>query len=252
MFSERRPPQSGFNLAAVRERLAGLPERRLDFDFLGVDTVGNVAVFLGDDDSPAPRAENAQATSALLEELARSIDRTAAVAGDGYRIAATRAREPIFDAPRSPDGGPLHEKTFEGYPHLVVAAADGAEVVRRLMSELGGREVATRQDFFGAAVDVLGWVSYAELHEGGACSGCRVLDDPIDPRPRAPEALAKAGLYVYGFAKIAGKGEWLRIVSPSVPVDREELQDVTRRSAEFEEVPLRFEDSLAIRGPLRS
>jgi hypothetical protein len=105
------------------------------------------------------------------------------------------------------------------------------------LKELGAREHLAR-DAFGAAIDVIGYLSYEELHGGGACAGCRVLDTLEDPRPRAPEALAKAGLYVYGFAT-----QWSRIASPSVPVEARELQERIGQAITYQSVELEFEDT---------
>ena len=79
------------------------------------------------------------------------------------------------------------------------------------MDELGGREVHAR-DAYAAVLDRVGFISYEELHQTNACGGCRVIDNPKDPRPRAPETLATAGLYVYGHAAV-GRSAWLRMAS---------------------------------------
>jgi hypothetical protein len=197
-----------------------------------------------------PPRDVAQQTSAALEAIVREVVTRGLLhaPGDGYRTAASLARKPVFDAPRGSQQSPLHERPFEGYPHLVIASDDGAAIVSRIMTELGGREVLAREAF-GAMIDVVGWVSYDELHDSGACGGCRVVDNPQDPRPRAPEALATAGLYVYGFTSAqergrrGGAGAWSRMASPSVPVDGTELQDMIRQSVRFEEFGVSFEDT---------
>lgn len=241
---QTKKPFAGVDLTRAAKELRGVVARALDVDWLGLDPAGNVAVFLGDDASPVPPGTDAEVTSAALEAVARAVaQRTAAAAvEDAYRAAAARAQEPVFDAPLAAPGVALHDKPFDGYPHLVVASPHGAEVVRRVMNELGGREVLARHDF-AAAIDVVGHVSYEELHEGGACAGCRVLDDPNDPRPRAPEALAAAGLYVYAFATTPSGDAWIRVASPSVPADRGDLQEMAHLSASFVEVAFGFEET---------
>jgi hypothetical protein len=47
-----------------------------------------------------------------------------------------------------------------------------------------------------------------------------VLDDANDPRARSPAVLATLGFYVYG----VGDGIWLRIASPSVAADEEDVR----------------------------
>jgi hypothetical protein len=243
---------NGIDLAAAAMALRGLVGRALDVDWLALDSAGDVAVFLGDDTSPVPSARNAEATSTALEAITRAVAHRFAVVEveRAYRVPAARAQEPIFDAPLAAPNTPLHETWFKGYPHLVVASPTGAEGVRRIMSELGSREVQAR-DAFAVALDVLGFVSYEELHESGACAGCRVLDDPADPRPRSPEALAAAGLFVYAFASTPQDaradaqtpgGAWLRVASPSVPADRRDVEDMTRMRATVEELTGRFDD----------
>jgi hypothetical protein len=207
-------------------------ERELDVDSVRIDDAGHVAVFLGDDESPPPTEELGTRTSELLERLAEyRVERVVAgVRSSEYRMAASLAQEPIFDAPA------LHVRPLSGYGHLVVSAAEGEPTVRRLLGELGGREVTARRGY-AVVLEALGPVSYDELHQDGACLGCRPHDHLEDPPLRSPEALAIAGLYVYGYAR----GEWLRIVSPSVPAERGDLQDRVGLTIHAAPSPLRFE-----------
>lgn len=197
-------------LAKARAELAGARVAPLDVDSFGIDEHGHVAIFLGDDDSPP--VTDAVATEAMLAALFASASAIADTGDGGYRVPGAISREPIFDAPLA------HEEPFEDFPHLVVASANGAETVRNVWAELGGREVLA-QDAYGVVFEALGYLSYEELHMGGACAGCRAVDPVEDPKPRSPEALAMRGLFVYAFAN----GRWRRLASPSVPIELDEL-----------------------------
>lgn len=252
---------SGVDLRQATKALQGLVVPALDVDWLALDSLGSVAVFLGAEGMPPPQRTNAEKTSLALETITRGVARRVAVASydQAYRVAASRAQEPIFDLPLVTPQRALHEKPFEGYPHLVVTtSAEGAATARRVMTEVGGREVLAR-DAFAVVVDVVGHITYEELHReaggGPACAGCRVLDDPRDPRPRSPEAIASAGLYVFGYPQpdeaIGGRwraGAWIRIASPSVPADRDDLQDMAHLATSFHQLDIRFEDTLWLEG----
>jgi hypothetical protein len=71
--SER--PHAGVDLEAASKELAGVVVEAFDFDFVGIDVIGNVAVFLGEAGSPVPRGIAAQNTSAALETIARTVVR---------------------------------------------------------------------------------------------------------------------------------------------------------------------------------
>ena len=232
------------DLAAARKKLAGLPSRRLDGDWLAVDAAGHVAFFAGNERGPVPLAADRVRVSDALEAIARAArDRQSATAlaetNDAYRGFAGHAQEPVFDAPFSSRGKPMHETPLEGYPLLVVAA--DAVKVRELAVEWTAREVVAR-DAFAAIFPVIGRASYDELHDGGACAGCRVLDDPADPRARAPEALAAAGLYVYAHVDEAASEPYRRVAGPTIAADLVDLEPVVQMVASLVKLPVRFEE----------
>ena len=231
------------DLTKAAQELAGVHVGELDVDWLAVDEAGRIAVFLGDHASPIPLQGDPAGTAIALEIVTRRVPAriAAATTALGYRGLAREVHQPVFDAPRAAPGEALHEPPFEGYPHLVVATVDGAEVVRRLMDELGGREVHAR-DAYAAVLDRVGFISYEELHQTNACGGCRVIDNPKDPHPRAPEMLATAGLYVYGHAAV-GRSAWLRMASPGRPLDRRVLVAMADSTPALQPLPARFEDA---------
>ena len=233
--SSTKPKYAGVDLMAAREQLAGVEVGSFDHDFLAIDEAGRIGVFLGDPDSPVPSQSAARMASNVLDELAVAVRaRLAATdASNGYRDAATRPVDLVFDTPRADAKTSLHETPMEGYPQLLVATPDGAAAVRGLLDDYEGRELLAR-DGFAIAVEVLGAFSSEEIHGSGACAGCRVLADPSDPHPRSPEALATMGLYVYAYSG----DTWLRIVSPSTPADRDDVPNtkLVRASTLHEEV----------------
>lgn len=223
-MSSTKNPLEGTSAATAASLLAGTRAPDFDVDWLGMDSTGAIAVFLGNEETPVPSRADPDGTSVALERIAASVRRRLGITTNpeaAYRVLGSRTQEAVFDAPCSSPMVPLHEDPFRGYPHLVVSAPGGEAVVRALLSELGGREVLAR-NAFAASLDALGPISCEELHMEGACAGCRVLDDPNDPRPRSAEALASSGLYVYAVTK---RG-WLRVASPTVAADRDDLHDV--------------------------
>lgn len=188
-------------------------ERPLQTDWLAVDRLGRRAIFLGDDESGWPSAAELDATARVIDAVSDAFDAQTVVSScaTGYRDLGSRAEELTFDLPRLGVGIAWHDERVAGYPHLVFAKAGGERIVRQALDDLGGREVRTRE---GLAVvfDDLGPLTHAELHEEGACDGCRVIDDPEEPHPRSPQLLAAFGFYVYAWTKT----RWSRLVSPAV------------------------------------
>ena len=233
--SSSKRKYAGIDLAAARAQLAGATVGSFDYDFLAIDEAGRIGVFLGDPDSPVPSQSAARMASTVLEELAVAVRARLAAAEttNGYRDAAARPIDLVFDTPRADARTSLHETPMNGYPQLVVATPDGAAAVRGLLADYAGRELLAR-DGFAIEIEVLGAFSSEEIHRSGACAGCRVLTDPSDPHPRSPEALATMGLYVYAYSG----NTWLRVVSPSTPADRDDLPDtkLVRASTLHEEV----------------
>ncbi|MBX3189595.1 MAG: hypothetical protein KF819_21395 [Labilithrix sp.] len=246
-MGRREKPYGGVDLASARKKLSGAAAPRFHTDWLAVDLAGRYAIFLGDDTIPLPSDADAEGTSKLVDEIRASFAGFpgASVLVEAYRSPAHRAREPVFDVPCISRGEPLHEERFAGYPHLVIATPDGAALVRQALTDLGGREALTRGPF-AVVVDDLGPMTYEELHEASACDGCRVLDDPRDPRARSPELLASVGLYVYGWSGWA----WIRITSPGVPADRDDLEAVGGAGVSPVTVEFRHDDTAWLRSDL--
>ena len=119
---------TGINFASAREWLKGLPERRLDSDWVAVDMEGHVAFFAGNEVGPIPNDADVERVGEVHEALARARRATQSVAEmpEGYRRPADHANEPIFDVPVTPLGGPAHEGPADGYP-LLVSPGRGAE-----------------------------------------------------------------------------------------------------------------------------
>lgn len=250
MPGRRGTPSWHANPAAVRRVVASCVFTPLDVDWLGVDANGNVAVFLGETDaSPVPSRASPKETSLALEAVAATLaTRSDARKEEAYRVASARPGEPIFDVPHG-GGGPLHERLYDGYPHLFVATEAGTAHVRELETTYGGWEVASRAPLAVAIRDA-GERLYDQLHEQGACAGCRAIENPDDPRARSAETLAVAGLYVYVFgAEEHGLPIWVRVASPSDPANQQELQDLTRHEAAFVPFDVRFEVMLTLVTP---
>ena len=109
----------------------------MHMDWVAIDPAGHYAVFLGDESSGWPLGADAEGTSGLVETIRGSFDGLTgpSLMNAAYRMPAHRAREPIFDVPRAGATHTLHEERYSGYPHLVIATADG--VVRQAMVDRG-------------------------------------------------------------------------------------------------------------------
>lgn len=230
---------------AVVKAIRKIPERRLDVDWLGIDPQGYVAFFAANENGAIPRvADTARVVEALEAQLrVAQIRRATSITGEGYRGSADRAQEPVFDPPRGPHDVALHESRFEDYPHLVVTS--DAVALRPFMDDWGATEALAR-DAFAAIFPVIGAVSLDEIHEQGICLGCRVLDLVNDPRPRAPEALAAAGLYVYSHVDDRADEPYLRVASPSVPADLGDLEPIVQALAQLVTIPVPFEHAKTV------
>lgn len=242
---DSKRPLTGVDLSAARSRLAGLPARRLDSDWLAVDDAGHVALFIANERGLIPEGADVADVAEALEALARAAlvkKNTTMTANEGYRGFADRVQDPIYDAPCSSRGRPTHEAPIEGYPLLVVAAHPG---LREVAAEWEAREAFTREGF-AMVFPVIGPTTYAELHDTGLCLGCRVLDDPIDPRPRAPEALAAAGLYTYAHVGENASDPYRRIAGPSLAADLADLEPVVQNVASLVKLPVSFEEAASL------
>jgi hypothetical protein len=89
---------------------------------------------------------------------------------------------------------------------------------------------------------VIGPMTYDEIHQTELCLGCRVLDDPSDPRPRAPEALAAAGLYAYAHTGESAGEPYRRIAAPSLAADLADLEPVVQLLASLVKLPISFDE----------
>lgn len=230
---------------AVAKALRQVPERRLDVDWFGIDPQGYVAFFAANESGAIPRvADTARVVEALEAQLrVAQMRRATSTAGEGYRGSADRAQEPVFDAPRGPNDYALHETRFEDYPHLVVTS--DAVALRPFMEEWGATEALAR-DAFAAIFPVIGAMSLDQIHEMDICLGCRVLDLVGDPRPRAPEALAAAGLYVYAHVDDKPERPYVRVASPSVPADLGDLEPIVQALAQMVTIPVPFEHAKTV------
>lgn len=218
--------------------------RRLDSDWLAVDEAGHVALFAANEWGMIPTVAETGRVSEALEALARALGmrRATAVEIEAYRGFADRAQEPIFDVPRSGRDRAAHEAPISGYP-LLVAGTDPR--VRELTSEWEPREAVVREGF-ALVFPVIGQMTYDDLHERGLCLGCRVLDEPADPRPRAPEALAAAGVYSYAHSSEMAGDSYCRVASPTVAAERVDLEPIAAQLAGLVRLPLRFENERSL------
>jgi hypothetical protein len=238
-------PLTGVNLGDARRLLAGLPKRPLDTDWLAVDRDGRVALFVANERGPIPEPADVSRVAEALEALARAgaVRRNAsAVATDTYRGSASLATDPVFDAPCSSRGRAAREAPIEGYPLLVVGALPG---LREVAAEWEGREAAAREGY-AMVFPVIGPTTYEEIHQTELCLGCRVLDDPIDPRPRAPEALAAAGLFAYAHVAESSAEPYRRISGPSLAADLADLEPIVQLIASLVKLPVSFEEAASL------
>jgi hypothetical protein len=217
-----------------------------DTDWLAVDSAGHVGFFAGNDRGQIPATADVARVTEALEAIARaaSVRRAlGATARDGYRESADLTREPIFDPPCSSRGRSSHESPLPGYPLLVVATH---RRLREIAADWNGRELVAR-DGYAIVFQEIGPMTYAEVHDNDLCTGCRVLDDPSDPRPRAPEALAAAGLYVYAHTSQEGLDPYRRIVGPTVAADLADLEPLVQLVASVVVLAVQFENASSLR-----
>ena len=86
----------------------------------------------------------------------------------------------------------------------------------------------------GLVADGLDLRRWGWLHDDEAiCTGCRALGQPSDPRPRDPELLARAGLYVYAHTGGDGRCPYVRVASPSIPADLADLEPIAVKLAQL-------------------
>src|SRR3982751_5119236 len=95
-------PLEGVDLDEARHRLAGLPERRLDGDWLAIDENGHVALFAGNERGAIPGAADVARVDEALLAIARAAAARRASAGtETYRGSVAIELDPVFDAPCS-------------------------------------------------------------------------------------------------------------------------------------------------------
>jgi hypothetical protein len=207
---------------------------RFETDWLALDRRERIAFFGGGIRGALPRDADVDRTGEALEALARA--EAARQVGAGYREAGRSTNEPVLDPPLSSEGGPLHEKPIDGYPHLVVA--DDPERLREVLdAACANVRDAIVSRGAGLIADGLALRRWSWLHDDEAiCMGCRALGQPCDPRPRDPELLARAGLYVYGHTGGDDRCPYVRIASPSIPADLADLETIVVKLARL--VPL--------------
>ncbi len=238
-MSSRKNPLEGVDLVQARHSLAGLPERRLDGDWLAIDRNGHVALFAGNERGLLPESADVTRVMEALEAIARAAAVRRASAGtETYRGSVPIELDPVFDVPCSSSGRGAHERPIQGYPLLVVGAHLG---LREVAAEWEGRE-ALASEGYAMVFPVLGPMTYDELHQTDLCLGCRVLDDPSDPRPRAPEALAAAGLYTYAHTGESFSEPYRRVAAPSLAADLADLEPVVQLLASLVKLDVSFDE----------
>jgi hypothetical protein len=243
MPQQPKDPLKGIDLAAARKELAGLPARRLDSDWLAMDRAGKVAFFAANERGPIPRTADTARVSEALEATARAAAMQRESANTGYRELGERVQEPVFDLPVTPGGDAAHEIPASGYPLLVVGSDPR---LREVATEWNVREAMTRTGF-GLVFPVVGPATYEEIHDGALCLGCRVIDDPADPRPRSPEALAAAGIHSYVHTGDDPERPYRRVAAPTVSADLVDLEPVVQLVASVVKLPVLFDDEPSLR-----
>jgi hypothetical protein len=216
---------------------------RFEGDWFAVDEVGQVGFFAGGLRGAIPVSADIERTSEAIDAIARAA--AAKLAGAGYRSAAMTTNDPVFDPPMSSEGGPLHEQPIDGYPHLVFS--DDPPRLREVVTlRTPIREViaARSAGFLAEDLDARG---FTWLHDDEAiCIGCRAACRPEDPQPRAPEAIATAGLYA--FAHTGGDADcpYVRMASPSIAADLADLEPVVVALARLVVLPVVFANATTI------
>lgn len=212
--------EAKIDLATAVEALKGQAIGPFETDALARDGEGRIAIFFGSGDRPVASMGALRSASEVMDRLfSRATERQQLRAGSAYREPNGRPAEIVYDTPRETPEQGLHERPTSGYPQLLVASDIGASDVRQALETWGGHEVLSREGF-AVVLDVVGAITFDELHASAACRGCRNLDDPADPKVRSPQVLALAGLYVYGEGT---DGTWLRIATPGTPADLDDL-----------------------------
>lgn len=123
--------------------------------------------------------------------------------GGGYRRAGEASIEPVFDPPRESEGGPLHERPIDGYPHLVVA--EDAEALRQSLADRDDVRDALASRGLAVVLGALGEVGWDDLHDRAvgarrvpvtrAQRRCARIARAISakPAPRSPVATYRGG-----------------------------------------------------------
>jgi hypothetical protein len=213
--------------------------RRLEGDWLATDADGRIALFAGGDSGPVPEGADPEATAEALAAMDAAADARAAVAqGEAYRGAGGHRPDPIFDVPVDAGAAPHHDRAYAGYPHLVFV--QDLDALRREVEDVPFREAAVRAAF-AVIFPELGPLLHEALHARGICVGCRPLDPPEDPRPRAPEVVAAGGIYAYVHSGNPHDGWYHRFASPPLPADPGRLEPLVERVARLVVFPFRFE-----------
>ncbi|MDB4942458.1 MAG: hypothetical protein JWP97_1992 [Labilithrix sp.] len=232
-------------LGTMREAARGIAGPRLDSDWFAVDRRGHVAFFMGGERGPIPADATPSLSDGALGVLAEDRAAAATIEAEGelagYRGAERRVREAVFDVPTAADGGALHEHALGGYPLLVTGSSPVLGEIGRAWSAKEASSPIGLALLF-PAIDA---GAYAALHAEGACTGCRVVDDPADPRPRSPEALGASGFHVYGHVG-AATNPYRRIAAPSFPAVLADLPLPVAELVGQVVLPIWFDQALAM------